>query len=176
MHDGILDDYRDRVIRCHDHFVVDGQGCKLDAVCGKETGNVVCSDFAVTNVLDVGEEVHDRHRNLCYGEDCGKKMYSVETVCIWGAGFQFDKYDTEVRFYKIQVIFDIDAMDKCKSALFLWKRRWWDRVIGIIGIRVNFLQSRAQQLRLRQLQLQQLGSQCFAANGWGYPMISVYPE
>jgi hypothetical protein len=49
--DGILDDDRARVIRSHDLFVVVGQGCKLDAVCGKEADNVSCSDvFAATNI------------------------------------------------------------------------------------------------------------------------------
>jgi hypothetical protein len=42
--DGILDDDRARVVNFHDRFVVVGQGCKLDAVRGKETDNVVCSD------------------------------------------------------------------------------------------------------------------------------------
>jgi hypothetical protein len=133
--DGILDDDWARLIRCHDRFVVVGQGCKLDAVRGKETDNVVCSDvFAVTNILDVREEVHNLLRSLCYGEDRGEKMYYVDIVCIGGAGFRFDNYDTQVRFEKIQVIFDIHAMDNCKSMLFLWKHRWWDRVIGIVGI------------------------------------------
>jgi hypothetical protein len=110
-----------------------GQGCKLDAVGGKETDNVVCSDvFAVTNVLDVRDQVHDQHQSLCYGEDRGEKIYSVEIVCIGGARFRFDKYDTEVRFEMSQVIFDIDAIDKCRSVLFFWKCRWWDRVYGII--------------------------------------------
>jgi hypothetical protein len=46
--DGILDDDRARVIRSHDLFVVVGQGCKLDAIPGRETDNVSCSDvFAV---------------------------------------------------------------------------------------------------------------------------------
>jgi hypothetical protein len=72
--DGILDDDRARVIRFHDRFVVNGQGCKLDAVRGKETNNVVCSDvFAVTNILHLREDVLTRHQSLCYGEDRGKK-------------------------------------------------------------------------------------------------------
>jgi hypothetical protein len=86
--DGILDDDRARVIRCHDVFVVVGQGFKLDAVRGKETNNVNCSDvFAVTNILKVREEVHNLHRGLCYGEDRGEELYSVDIV--GGAGLLF---------------------------------------------------------------------------------------
>jgi hypothetical protein len=45
--DGILDDDRARVICSHDRFVVVGQGCKLDAIRGKKTDNVSCSDVFV---------------------------------------------------------------------------------------------------------------------------------
>jgi hypothetical protein len=52
--DGVLDDDRARVIHFHDLFVVVGQGCKLDAVRGKETDNVSCSDvFAATNIHEL---------------------------------------------------------------------------------------------------------------------------
>jgi hypothetical protein len=52
--DGILDDDRARVIHSHNRFVVVGQACKLDAVHGKETDNVSCSDvFAATNIREL---------------------------------------------------------------------------------------------------------------------------
>jgi hypothetical protein len=52
--DGILDDDWARVIRCHDRFVAVGQACKLDAIPGKETDNVNCSDvFAATNIREM---------------------------------------------------------------------------------------------------------------------------
>jgi hypothetical protein len=101
-----------------------GQGFKLDAVCFKETDNVNCSDvFAVISICEVREEVHNCHRSLCYGEDRGEEMYSVDIVCIGDAGFLFDGYDYDVRFDKLQVIIDIHAKDNCKSMLFLWKRQ-----------------------------------------------------
>jgi hypothetical protein len=53
-HDGVLNDDRALVIRCHDLFIVVGQGCKLDAVRFKEADNVNCSDvFAATKILEV---------------------------------------------------------------------------------------------------------------------------
>jgi hypothetical protein len=133
-----LDDNRACMIHCHDCFVVIGQGYNIDAVRGKETDNVFCSDiFLATNVFDVIEEVHDRYRSLCYGEDRGKKMYSVEIFCIGNARFRFGMYDTEVQFYVEQVIADIDATDNSKSVLVLRMRQWWVHHYVAVGIQVS---------------------------------------